>query len=55
MKFLRCLQPVLLRETLRKKNDIGKRHHSSFQKALGQVFTVKSCRVIAQNMNQGLA
>ena len=33
--FSTWLQPVLLRETLRKKDGVGKCHHSSFRKRSG--------------------
>ena len=55
MKFLTWLQPVLPQETLREKGSVGKRHHSSFQKGLGRVVTTKCCKVMAQNVKQGLA
>ena len=54
MKFLTRLQPVLPQENLREKGSVGKRHHSSFQKGLGQVVTTKCSSVMAKNVKQGL-
>ena len=50
MKYLTWLQPVLTQETFKKKKNIEKRHHSSFQKGLGQIVTTKGSRVKAQNV-----
>ena len=55
MKCLTWPQPVLPQETLREKGSIGRCHHSSFQKGLGQVVITKCSKVIAQNVKQGLA
>ena len=55
MKFVTWPPPILPQETLGEKGEVRNRHYYSFRKGLDCVVTAKGSKVMAQNVNEGLA